>query len=65
MNTIRIEIDKCDKLANNYYNLDASGKKRAAGDWLEQVRKTAKMINNRSNKPIMNVHNGSNDSTLC
>ena len=65
MNTIRIEIDKCDKLANSYYNLDESGKRRAAGDWLEQVRKTAKMINNRSNKPIMNVQNGFLDSTLC
>ena len=46
-------MHKCDKMANSYYNLDASGKRRAAGDWLEQVRKTAKMINNRFKKPIM------------
>ena len=58
MNTIQTEIDKCDKLANSYYNLDASGKRRAAGDWLEQVRKTAKMINNRFKKPIMNEKGG-------
>ena len=47
-------MHKCDEMANSYYNLDASGKRRAAGDWLEQVRKTAKMINNRFKKPIMN-----------
>ena len=58
MNTIQIEIDKCDKLANSYYNLDASNKKRAAGDWLEQVRKTAKMINTEFKKPIMNEKGG-------
>ena len=46
-------MHKCDEMANSYYNLDASGKRRAAGDWLEQVRKTAKMINNRFKKPIM------------
>jgi len=54
MNSIRIEMHKCDEIANSYYNLDASGKKRAAGDWLEQVRKTAKMINTEFKKPIMN-----------
>ena len=58
MNTIQTEIDKCDKLANSYYNLDASGKRRAAGDWMEQVKKTAKMINNEFKKPIMNEKGG-------
>ena len=47
-------MHKCDEMANSYYNLEASGKKRAAGDWLEQVRKTAKMINTEFKKPIMN-----------
>ena len=47
-------MHKCDEMANSYYNLDASGKRRAAGDWLEQVRKTAKMINTEFKKPIMN-----------
>ena len=51
-------MHKCDEMANSYYNLDASGKRRAAGDWLEQVRKTAKMINNRFKKPIMNEKGG-------
>ena len=51
-------MHKCDEMANSYYNLDASAKKRAAGDWLEQVRKTAKMINNGSIKPIMNEKGG-------
>jgi predicted LPLAT superfamily acyltransferase len=46
-------MHKCDEMANSYYNLDASGKRRAARDWLEQVKKTAKMINNRFKKPIM------------
>jgi hypothetical protein len=58
MNSIRIEMHKCDEIANSYYNLDASGKRRAAGDWLEQVRKTAKMINNEFKKPIMNEKGG-------
>jgi len=65
MNTIQTEIDKCDKLASRYYRLDSGSRERAAGDWLEQVKKTAKIINNRSNKPIMNVQNGFLDSTLC
>ena len=65
MNTIRNEMAKCDLLASRYYNVEASGKERAAGDWLEQVRKTAKMINNGLNKPRMNVQNGFFDSTLC
>ena len=53
MSTIQNEMAKCDLLASRYYNVEASGKERAAGDWLEQVRKTAKMINNESIKPIM------------
>ena len=51
-------MHKCDKMANSYYNLDASSKRRAAGDWLEQVRKTAKMINTEFKKPIMNEKAG-------
>ena len=58
MNTIRNEMAKCDLLASRYYNVEASGKERAAGDWLEQVRKTAKIINNGSVKPIMNEKGG-------
>ena len=54
MNTIRNEMAKCDLLASCYYNVEASGKERAAGDWLEQVKKTAKMINTEFKKPIMN-----------
>ena len=65
MNTIRNEMAKCDLLASRYYNVEASGKERAAGDWLEQVKKTAKMINNGLNKPRMNAQNGFFDSTLC
>jgi len=58
MSSIRIEMHKCDEMANSYYNLDASAKKRAAGNWLKQVRKTAKMINNEFKKPIMNEKGG-------
>ena len=58
-------LRECDNLAARYYRLDSGSRERAARDWLEQVKKTAKMINNKSNKPKMNVHNGSNDSTLC
>ena len=58
MNTIRNEMAKCDLLASRYYNVEASGKERAAGDWLEQVKKTAKMINNGSIKPIMDEKGG-------
>jgi len=58
MSSIKIEMHKCDEMANSYYNLDASAKKRAAGDWLEQVRKTAKMINTEFKKPIMNKKGG-------
>ena len=58
-------IRECDALASRYYRLDSGSRERAARDWLKQVKKTAKIINNRSNKPKMNVHNGSNDSTLC
>ena len=58
MNTIQNEMAKCDFLASRYYNVEASGKERAAGDWLEQVKKTAKMINNGSVEPIMNEKGG-------
>ena len=65
MNTIQNEMAKCDIRAARYYNLAVSDRERAAGDWLKQVRKTAKMINNGLNKPKMNVQNGFFDSTLC
>jgi len=49
---------ECDNLASRYYRLDSGSRERAARDWLEQVRKTAKMINNRLKKPIMNEKGG-------
>ena len=49
---------ECDRLASRYYRLDSGNRERAAGNWLEQVRKTAKMINNRLKKPIMNEKGG-------
>ena len=49
---------ECDRLASRYYRLDSGSRERAAGNWLEQVRKTAKMINNRLKKPIMNEKGG-------
>jgi len=47
-------LRECDLLASRYYRLDSGSRERAARDWLKQVRKTAKMINNRFKKPIMN-----------
>ncbi len=47
-------LRECDRLASRYYRLDSGSRERAARDWLKQVRKTAKMINNRFKKPIMN-----------
>ena len=47
-------LRECDNLASRYYRLDSGSRERAAGDWMEQVKKTAKMINNRFKKPIMN-----------
>jgi hypothetical protein len=54
MNNIKQLMDELDHQAARYYNLAVSDRERAARDWLEQVRKTAKMINNRFKKPIMN-----------
>ena len=51
-------MNKCDLLASRYYRLDSGSRERAARDWLEQVRKTAKMINNESIKPIMDKKGG-------
>ena len=51
-------MHKCDLLASRYYRLDSGSRERAAGDWLEQVKKTAKMINNEFKKPIMNEKGG-------
>jgi hypothetical protein len=58
-------LRECDNLAARYYRLDSGSRERAARDWKFKCDKVAKIINNRSNKPKMNVHNGSNDSTLC
>ena len=58
MSSIRIEMHKCDEMASRYYRLESGSRERAAGDWLEQVRKTAKMINNRFKKPIMDEKGG-------
>ena len=51
-------LRECDRLASRYYRLDSGSRGRAARDWLEQVRKTAKMINNRFKKPIMDEKEG-------
>jgi hypothetical protein len=58
MKTIEQLIRECDNLASRYYRLDSGSRERAARDWLEQVRKTAKMINNRFKKPIMDEKEG-------
>jgi len=58
MANIKQLMRECDLLASRYYRLDSGSRERAAGDWLEQVRKTAKMINNRLKKPIMNEKGG-------
>ena len=65
MNTIEQLIRECDALAARYYNLDAGSRQQAARDWRLKCEEVAKMINNRSNKPKMNVQNGFLDSTLC
>jgi hypothetical protein len=44
MSTIKIEMHKCDELASRFYNVGAGDKQRAAGDWLDQVKKVANMI---------------------
>jgi hypothetical protein len=51
-------LRECDNLASRYYRLDSGSRERAARDWLKQVKKTAKMINNRFKKPIMNEKKG-------
>jgi len=53
MNTIEQLIRECDNLAARYYNLAASDRGRAARDWELNVKKVAKIIQARSNKPIM------------
>jgi len=58
-------LRECDNLAARYYRLDSGSRERAAGDLKFKCDKVAEIIKNRSNKPKMNVHNGSNDSTLC
>jgi len=59
-------LRECDLLASRYYRLDSGSRERAAGDWMQLVRETAlKIKQSRFKKPKMNVHNGSNDSTLC
>jgi len=51
-------LRECDNLASRYYRLDSGSREQAARDWMEQVRKTAKIINNRFKKPIMNEKEG-------
>ena len=58
MKTIEQLLRECDNLASRYYRLDSGSRERAAGDWLEQVKKTAKMINIELKKPIMNEKGG-------
>ena len=58
-------LRECDNLASRYYRLDSGSREQAARDWRLKCDEAAKMIKNRSKKPKMNVHNGSNDSTLC
>jgi len=65
MNTIDQLLRECDRLAARYYRLDSGSRERAARDWQLKVEETAKLIQSRFKKPKMNVHNGSNDSTLC
>ena len=55
MEDIKQLIRECDILAARYYNLAASDRERAARDWLEQVRKTAKLVQARYKKPKMNT----------
>ena len=60
MNSIKIEISKCDMLASRFYEVGARDKQRAAGDWLDQVKKAAKVIkmgqiNSTSNKKEKNA----------
>ena len=55
MNTIDLEICKCDILAARYYRLDSGSKERAARDWMQLVRETAlKIEQSKFKKPKMN-----------
>jgi hypothetical protein len=54
MNTIEQLIREADNLAARYYNLAASDRERAAGDWLEKVKQAAKLVQVKSKKPNMN-----------
>ena len=65
MNTIEQLIRECDALAARYYSLDTGSRQQAARDWRLKCNEVAKLINNRLNKPKMNVQNGFLDSTLC
>ena len=55
MANIKQLMRECDNLASRYYRLDSGSRERAAGDWLEQVRKTAKLVQARYKKPRMNT----------
>ena len=48
-------IRECDALAARYYRLDSGSRERAAGDWLKQVKKTAKLVQAKYKKPKMNT----------
>ena len=58
MKTIEQLTRECNILASRYYRLDSGSRERAARDWLEQVKKTAKIINTEFKKPIMNEKGG-------
>jgi hypothetical protein len=58
MNTIDRLLLECDRLAARYYRLDSGSRERAARDWRLKCDEAAKMIQSRSKKPTMNVHNG-------
>jgi hypothetical protein len=54
MNTIEQLIREADNLAARYYNLAASDRERAAGDWLRKIRQAAELVQVKSKKPNMN-----------
>ena len=58
-------LRECDDLAARYYRLDSGSRERAARDWRLKCDEAAKMIKNKSKKPIINVQNGFFNSTLC
>ena len=60
MSTIEIKklMSECDELANRYYNTDSRDKERVARSWQLMVAEIAKLIKNKSKKPILNKKEG-------